>query len=75
VIFPWREFLRALLDLRRYATGMGPSGPTAAVFGNEFGRPLKHWLVNSAWREICAAAGITGMHFHDLRRELASLSR
>jgi integrase len=72
---PITRRLRALLAMRRH----GPDGvalpPTAYVFGNEVGEPVKYWRVNTAWLATCAAAGIRGLHFHDLRRELASTLR
>jgi integrase len=72
---PLTQNLRALLDMRRHAPDGTEHGPTAFVFGNEFGQPVKYWRVNEAWRTTCARAGIRGLHFHDLRRELASTLR
>ena len=63
--------LRAVLDLRRHAPDGSKHGPEAFVFGNECGQQVKYWRVNQAWRDTCEAAGITGLHFHDLRREMA----
>jgi integrase len=72
---PLTQTLRALLELRQHAPDGTVFGPDAAVFGNEVGEPVKYWRVHQAWHATCAAAGITGLHFHDLRRELASTLR
>ncbi len=45
-------------------------GPDAYVFGNEVGEPVKS--IKTAWKLACRRAGITGLHFHDLRRECGS---
>lgn len=69
-VIPVGHRLRAELVMRRD----GPDGkrlpPTAFVFGNEVGEPVKD--VRRQWERTCKAAKITGLHFHDLRRELAS---
>jgi integrase len=44
--------------------------PLAHPFGNDIGEPVKD--VKTAWRLTCRRAGITGLHFHDLRREAGS---
>ena len=53
---------------------VGPNGKkldsTAHVFGNEVGEAVDN--VKSAWRAACRRAGITGLNFHDLRRECGS---
>ena len=69
------RWCRARVRLLEYGPDGVALGPDAAVFGNEVGEPVKYWRVNQAWRDTCAAAGITGLHFHDLRRELASTLR
>jgi hypothetical protein len=43
--------------------------PQAYVFGNDVGERVAS--VKTAWRAACARAGITGLRFHDLRREFA----
>ena len=43
--------------------------PVRAV-GNAVGDPLTN--IKTAWRNTCRRAGITDLHFHDLRREFAS---
>jgi integrase len=72
---PLTQKLRALLELRQYAPDGTELGSGAAVFGNEVGEPVKYWRINQAWHDTCAAAGIQDLHFHDLRRELASTLR
>ena len=48
----------------------------AAVEGVDRRRSsVKYLHVRQAWRDTCAAAEITALHFHDLRRELASTLR
>jgi integrase len=41
------------------------------VFGDEAGGSIGS--VKTAWRTTCAKAGITNLHFHDLRRDFACL--
>ncbi len=72
---PLTQHLRALLDMRRHAPDGREHAADRFVFGNEVGEPVKYWRVNAAWHDTCVAAGITGLHFHDLRRELASTLR
>lgn len=57
---------------QRHAPDGKEHGAEAFVFGNEVGAPVKYWRVNEAWNDTCEAAGINGLHFHDLRRELGS---
>lgn len=68
-VLPVSANLRAALDLRKH----GPDGkehpPAAYVFGNDVGEPVKS--IRTAWELTCERAGITGLHFHDLRREFA----
>ena len=67
---PISTVLRRVLDARR----LDPAGeflpPDAYVFGDEVGRPRRS--IKTAWRATCRRAGITGLHFHDLRREAGS---
>ena len=67
---PMTAKLRDVLEgLRR-----GPDGiehdADRYVFGNEVGEKVGR--VATAWSAACRRAGITNLHFHDLRREFAS---
>lgn len=42
----------------------------AYVFGDAVGRPRPS--IKTAWRLTCGRAKVTGLHFHDLRREAGS---
>lgn len=42
----------------------------AYVFGDAVGRPRRS--IKTAWRLTCGRAKVTGLHFHDLRREAGS---
>ena len=42
------------------------------MFGNAIGEPGVSKTIEGWWRRACARAQITGLHFHDLRREAAS---
>jgi integrase len=65
--------MRALLDMRKHAPDGTEHAPEAFVFGNEVGQQGKS--LRKAWHACCAAAGISGLAFHDLRREAASQLR
>ena len=43
--------------------------PPVCAVGNAVGYPLTS--IKTAWRNTCRRAGITDLHFHDLRREFA----
>lgn len=62
--------LRAVLEMRKH----GPDGKEhkadACVFGNEVGEQQDS--IKVAWTGTCRRAGITGLTFHDLRREYGS---
>lgn len=68
---PISSRLAAVLAMRR----TGPDGIDAPspsyVFGNECGERIRS--IKTAWKLTCQRAGIVGLHFHDLRRESASL--
>ena len=70
---PMTRRLKAVLELRKHAPDGSEHGPSAFVFGNEVGEQIDD--IRNAWLETCTAAGITGLHFHDLRREFASRLR
>lgn len=69
-ILPITSRLKAVLEMRR----LDPAGrdlPTNAyVFGTATGECIAS--IKAAWRLTCVRAGITGLHFHDLRREAGS---
>lgn len=62
--------VRAVLDLRKYAPDGREHSPEAYVFGNEVGERVQS--IRDQWTATTAAAHITGLHFHDLRREFGS---
>lgn len=61
--------LRAELEMRRHGPDGKEHGANAYVFGNEVGERVTS--VRTAWELTCKRAEITGLHFHDLRREFA----
>ena len=67
---PFSQRLHAMLEMRRHDPDGEVHGPDAYVFGNALGERVKS--IKTAWRLTCARAQITGLHFHDLRREAAS---
>ena len=69
-IVPISQRLHAILEMRRHDPDGEVHGPDAYVFGNALGERVKS--IKTAWRLTCARAQITGLHFHDLRREAAS---
>lgn len=62
--------LRAVLEMRRSGPDGKPHGPDRFVFGNEVGERVGEFKL--AWRGACQRADITGLTFHDLRRENGS---
>src|SRR5262245_49561421 len=58
------------LEMRKHAPDGTLYEPTAYVFGNELGEGATD--IREAWKLTCAAAKITGLRFHDLRREFGS---
>ncbi|MEP7306310.1 MAG: site-specific integrase [Acidobacteriota bacterium] len=69
--------LAAILDMQRSAQRAARELDAAAAlpgtahpFGNELGEPVKGF--KTAWKLTCQRATITGLHFHDLRRESGS---
>ncbi len=65
---PWP--LAAILDMRQTAPDGQRHPGDAYVFGNAVGEQVLR--VQTAWENCTAAAGIAGLHFHDLRREFGS---
>jgi integrase len=70
---PITQRLKALLELRKHAPDGTEHKPDAFVFGNDIGEKIPN--IQTQWTQTCRAAGITGLHFHDLRREFASRLR
>jgi integrase len=62
--------LKALLNEDRTEPEEIEVPGTAYVFGNEVGEAQDS--IKTAWRLTCQRAGITDLHFHDLRRECGS---
>ena len=62
--------LRAVLEMRRQAPDGTRLGSDAYVFGTEAGDKISEFKL--AWRGALKRAGITGLTFHDLRREHGS---
>ena len=61
--------LRAELAMRQHGPDGADLPPMAYVFGNEVGEQIG--TSHTAWKATCRRAGITGLRFHDLRREFA----
>lgn len=70
---PMTARLKAVLELRKHAPDGTEHPSTAFVFGNAFGEQVKD--IRDEWVATCTAAKVTGLHFHDLRREFASRLR
>ena len=62
--------MAGVLEMGRTDPAGKPHGPTAHVFGNEVGEPIKS--PKTAWRATCRRAGIADLRFHDLRHEAGS---
>lgn len=69
-VIPISSNLRAVLEMRRHAPDGSEHSPDAYVFGNEVGERVTS--IRTAWELACRRAKVTGLHFHDLRREFAS---
>ena len=67
---PISQRLKAVLAMVRNDPDGQPHTPDAYVFGNVIGHAVAD--TKKAWLATCARAGITDLHFHDLRREAAS---
>jgi integrase len=70
---PMTQRLKGLLDLRRHAPDGVEHPPDAFVFGTDTGERVRGY--RAAWTATCAAAGVKGLQFRDLRREFASRLR
>jgi integrase len=69
-VIPISQRLKAVLDMRRLDPDGEELSASAFVFGNECGERIKS--IKTAWKLTCKRAGVRGLRFHDLRRELAS---
>ena len=67
---PMTSRLREVLNTRRHNVDGQEFPGTAHVFGNEAGE--RRVVIKQDWKAAVDAAGIKGLHFHDLRREFAS---
>jgi integrase len=67
---PMSSVLHELLEARQRDPAGELLPATAYVFGDEIGRRRRS--IKTAWRLTCKRAGVTDLHFHDLRREGAS---
>jgi integrase len=69
-VIPVGSNLRATLELRKHAPDGTERPADAYVFGTDTGARVKS--IRTAWTNTREKAGISGLHFHDLRREFAS---
>ena len=69
-VVPMSGRLKSVLEMRRTNPNGREFPPNAYVFGTATGDPIKS--IKTAWKLTCQRAGITGLRFHDLRREFAS---
>jgi integrase len=70
---PITSRLAAVIEMRRTGPDGKDHSPDACVFGNEVGEEIAS--IKTAWRAACRRAGISNLHFHDLRREFGSRVR
>jgi integrase len=54
-------------DLRRHLEDYVQAGPTALVFTGPKGAPLRRSNFQKHWRAALTKAGVSAVHFHDLR--------
>jgi integrase len=66
---PISERLKAVLEMRRTDPAGRDLPADAYVFGTPTGERIAS--IKTAWRLTCGRARISGLHFHDLRREAA----
>jgi integrase len=62
--------LRGVLAMIQHDPAGNAHALTAFVFGDKIGRQVKD--PKKVWLACCVVAGITGLHFHDLRHEAGS---
>ena len=68
-VIPVSSDLRAVLEMRRTDPKGEEFSPDTYVFANAVAE--RRVTIKTAWRNTCRRAGITDLHFHDLRREFA----
>ena len=66
-LLPMGQRLRSILEMCQTDPKGQSWPPSACVFGNEVGELIKS--VKTAWKATCRRAGITDLHFNDLRHE------
>jgi integrase len=69
-LVPLSARLRGVLEMRRLDPAGDERPPDHYVFGDALGRPIKS--VHTAWRNVCATAGLSHFQLRDLRHEAAS---
>ena len=67
---PMTARLKEVLNGRRHDRDGQEYPGTSYVFGNEVGE--RRMVISQDWKAAVDAADITGLHFHDLRREFGS---
>jgi integrase len=72
-VVPISKRLLAVLERRRVGADGERFADHRYVFGNEVGEQVRS--VKTAWENCRRGAGVTGLHFHDLRREFGSRLR
>jgi integrase len=67
---PISSALRPVLEARQHDPAGQLLPSDAYVFGDEIGR--RRYSIHTSWLATCRRAGLTDLHFHDLRREAGS---
>jgi integrase len=62
--------VKEIISARSFAPDGQRHPETAYVFGDPCGNPIKD--IKTAWLGTCRRAKVSGLHFHDLRREAGS---
>ena len=69
-VLPITDRLSAVLEMASQGPDGHPHVSDAYVFGNEVGEAVAS--VKTAWAATCRRAGLSDLHFHDLRHEAGS---
>ncbi|MDX6266876.1 MAG: hypothetical protein QOD70_1616 [Frankiales bacterium] len=64
----------AVAAVTRQLEQLGPGLPSAPLFTDRKGRPLRAAHVQHAWSQAAKDVGLNGVHFHDLRHAGLTLS-